>query len=102
MVADTWFTILRGRGGDDLVIHKSRGTADGGGGHDKCRLGPGAEAIDCERHTLICQGPGEPLPGSATSITTRSPSCRAESSGETLDCLAALTVSSRGKIEIVK
>ena len=30
------------------------------------------------------------------------PSCRGAGSGETLDCLAALTVSSRGKIEIVK
>ncbi len=30
------------------------------------------------------------------------PSCRAEGSGETLDCLAALTVSSRGSIEMVK
>ena len=30
------------------------------------------------------------------------PSCRAEGSGETLDCLAGLTVSSRGRIEMVK
>jgi hypothetical protein len=30
------------------------------------------------------------------------PSCRGAGSGETLDCLAALTVSSRGKIEMVK
>jgi hypothetical protein len=30
------------------------------------------------------------------------PSCRGEGSGETLDCLAALTVSSRGSIEMVK
>ena len=30
------------------------------------------------------------------------PSCRGEASGETLDCLAALTVSSRGRIEMVK
>ncbi len=30
------------------------------------------------------------------------PSCRGEASGETLDCLADLTVSSRGKIEMVK
>jgi hypothetical protein len=30
------------------------------------------------------------------------PSCRGEGSGETLDCLAALTVSSRGTIEMVK
>ncbi len=30
------------------------------------------------------------------------PSCRGAGSGETLDCLAALTVSSRGKLEMVK
>jgi hypothetical protein len=30
------------------------------------------------------------------------PSCRGEAAGETLDCLAALTVSSRAKIEMVK
>ena len=30
------------------------------------------------------------------------PSCRGEGSGGTLDCLAALTVSSRGSIEMVK
>ena len=30
------------------------------------------------------------------------PSCRGEGSGEALDCLAALTVSSRGSIEMVK
>ena len=30
------------------------------------------------------------------------PSCRGESSGETLDCLAALKVASRAKIEMVK
>ena len=30
------------------------------------------------------------------------PSCRGEAAGESLDCLAALTVSSRGKIEMVK
>ncbi len=30
------------------------------------------------------------------------PSCRGEGSGETLDCLNALTVSSRGSIEMVK
>ncbi len=30
------------------------------------------------------------------------PSCRGAGSGETLDCLTALTVSSRGKIEMVK
>lgn len=30
------------------------------------------------------------------------PSCRGEGSGETLDCLAALTVTSRGAIEMVK
>ena len=30
------------------------------------------------------------------------PSCRAEGSGETLDCLANLTVSSRDRIEMVK
>ncbi len=30
------------------------------------------------------------------------PSCRGATSGETLDCLAALTVSSRGSIEMVK
>ena len=30
------------------------------------------------------------------------PSCRGEDSGEDLDCLAALTVSSRGAIEMVK
>ena len=30
------------------------------------------------------------------------PSCRGEAAGETLDCLAALTVSSRARIEMVK
>jgi hypothetical protein len=30
------------------------------------------------------------------------PSCRGEASGETLDCLAGLAVSSRGRIEMVK
>ena len=30
------------------------------------------------------------------------PSCRGEAAGETLDCLSALTVSSRAKIEMVK
>lgn len=30
------------------------------------------------------------------------PSCRGQGSGETLDCLAALAVSSRGRIEMVK
>jgi hypothetical protein len=30
------------------------------------------------------------------------PSCRGEASGETLDCLGGLTVSSRGRIEMVK
>ncbi len=30
------------------------------------------------------------------------PSCRSEGTGETLDCLAGLSVSSRGRIEMVK
>ncbi len=30
------------------------------------------------------------------------PTCRGEASGKALDCLTALTVTSRGKIEMVK
>jgi len=70
LVSNAWFTILRGRGGDDVLVHNTLGVADAGPGFDKCRLGPGAEAIYCERHVLICQGPGDPLPGTATSMTT--------------------------------
>ena len=43
-----------------------------------------------------------PCAGVSRILVNDIPSCRGESSGETLDCLAALTVSSRGAIEMVK
>jgi len=70
LIGETWFVRLLGQAGNDKIIAKSGGSAEGGWGTDKCLLGPGSTSQDCERHVLICQGPGDPLPGTATSVTT--------------------------------
>jgi hypothetical protein len=72
LIGETWFIDLRGRAGDDLIIAKARGIANGGVGWDRCRIGPGSTPFGCEKHRLICPGVGEPLNGSATSLTTAS------------------------------
>lgn len=72
LIGEAWFTDLRGRGGDDLIIAKSRSIANGGVGRDRCRIGPGSTPFGCEKLRLICPGVGEPLSGSATSLTTAS------------------------------
>ncbi len=43
-----------------------------------------------------------PCGGVSRILVNDIPSCRGEETGKTLDCLAALTVSSRGAIEMVK
>jgi hypothetical protein len=54
--------------------------------------------ITVARFNLIARSCGEV----SRILVNDIPSCRSAGSGDTLDCLAALTVSSRGSIEMVK
>ncbi|MBU1227633.1 MAG: hypothetical protein KJ698_10565 [Actinobacteria bacterium] len=70
LIGSTWFISLFGQAGNDRITATARGEAAGGFGTDKCTLGPGSTSEKCERHILICDGPGDPLPATATSLTT--------------------------------
>ncbi len=57
------------------------------------------------RRTRRGPGPGEcapPPPHRGRILVNAVPSCRSENTGEDLDCLAGLAVSSRSRVEPVK